>query len=182
MVEPRVRRLLALPWAAAALPSGFSSESDVETWDLRASFTEYFCAVLRDCLDFPVPLPKRALLLELSSSAGGFLASLRGLLFTSLRRKTSRSDGRVKSVHQQKHTTVFYIDFVMSFSSSGSVRLSDQTVIDLLLLKGDGIVLITVILMKALNLLKVINNKKSSSTSAYILCLHTQRVTRNSLK
>lgn len=129
MVEPRVLRLLALPWPAPALQSGFSSESDVETWDLRASFTEYFCAVLRDSLDFQVPLPKRDLLLEFSSSAAGFFPSLRGLFFTCLRRKTSRSDGRVKSVHQQKGRTVFYMDFVISFSSCESVQLSDQTVI-----------------------------------------------------
>lgn len=131
MVEPRVLRLLPRP--APALQPGFSSESDVESWDLRASFTEYFCAVRRDCLDFPVPPPKRDLLPELSSSAAGFFPSPRGLFFTSLRKKTSRSDGRVKSVHQQKRRTAFYIDFVISFSSCESVELSDQTVIYLLI-------------------------------------------------
>lgn len=72
MVEPCDLLLRALLGPGTALSSQLASESEVETWDLRASFTEYLCAVLRDLLDFQVPLPTRDLFPEFCSSVAAF--------------------------------------------------------------------------------------------------------------
>lgn len=106
MVEPCDRRLLTPPAPEAAVSSGLASESEVETWDFRASFTEYLCAVLRDLRDFQVPLPTRDLFPELCSSVAAFCPALRGAAFTSRLRNTSSRDGRVKSVDTQKHLSL----------------------------------------------------------------------------
>lgn len=108
MVEPWDLRLLAPPGPGAAVSSGLASESEVETWDLRASFTEYLCAVLRDRRDFQVPLPTRDLFQEFCSSVAGLCPVLRGAAFTSRLRKTSSRGGRVKSVNTQKQPSNEY--------------------------------------------------------------------------
>ncbi len=99
MVEPWDLRLLAPPGPGTALSSGFASESEVETWDFRASFTEYLCAVLRDLRDFQVPLPTRDLFPEFCSSVEALCPVLGGAALTS--RKTSIRGGRVKSVNKE---------------------------------------------------------------------------------
>lgn len=111
MVEPCDLRLLAPPGPWTALSSEFASESEVETWDLRASFTEYLCAVLRDLRDFQVPLPTRDLFPEFWSSVAAFCPALRGMAFTSRLRNTSSRDGRVKSVHTQKNLSDLMFQF-----------------------------------------------------------------------
>lgn len=103
MVEPCDLRLLVPPGPGTALSSQLASESEVETWDLRASFTEYLWAVLRDLRDFQEPLPTRDLFPESCSSVPVFCPDLRGMAFTSQLRKTSSRDGRVKSVNTEKH-------------------------------------------------------------------------------
>lgn len=101
-MEPCDLLLLAPAGPGTALSSELASESEVETWDLRASFTEYLWAVLRDRLDFHVPLATRALLPDVCSSAPAFCPALRGTAFTSQFRNTSSKDGRVKSVKIKK--------------------------------------------------------------------------------
>lgn len=106
MVELCGLRLLEPP---TALSSALASESEVETWDLRASFTEYLCDVLRDLLDFQVALPMRDLFPELCSSDAAFCPVLSETTFTSRLRNASSRDGRLKSVQTQRHSPGFGI-------------------------------------------------------------------------
>lgn len=101
-MEPCDLRLLE-PGPEAPLSSRVSSESEVETWDLRASLTEYLCAILRDRRDFQEPLPGRNFFPLWGSSAAAFGPALAGVAFISRLRNTSSREGRVKSV---KHTGV----------------------------------------------------------------------------
>lgn len=102
-MEPCDLRLLAPPESGTALSSALASESEVESWDFRASLTEYLCAVLRDLRDFQVPLPTRDLFPEFCTSVPVFGPALRGAAFTSRLRNTSSRDGRVKSVNTREH-------------------------------------------------------------------------------
>lgn len=101
-VEPCDLRLLAPPEPGADLSS--ASESEVDTWDLRASFTEYLCAVLRDRLDFHAP--PRAFLPGLGSSVEDFCPDRRGTDLASRFRNTSSRGGRTKSVNPDKNIIV----------------------------------------------------------------------------
>ena len=97
--EPCVRLPLVPPWPGpGALVSALASESDVESWDWRASFTEYLWAMRRDRRDFHDALPVCERLPLLWASGRAFCPARRGGDLDSRLRNTSSRDGRMKSV------------------------------------------------------------------------------------
>ncbi len=75
------------------LSSELASESDVESWDLRASLTEYRWAVLRERRDFQEPDKRFPEFCTSHLSCPTFW----GMVLPSWHRNTSSSEGRVKS-------------------------------------------------------------------------------------
>lgn len=80
------------------LSSELASESEVESWDLRASFTEYRWAVLRERRDFQEPDKRFPEFCTSHLSCPAFW----GMVFPSWHRKTSSSEGRVKTKIKKK--------------------------------------------------------------------------------